>query len=59
MCLCPSAACTTAGGAGVTAYIGSKSTKQIWGKFKELSVSTANSGPILTYTNGDVCRGEH
>ena len=34
------------------------STKLNWGRFSELSVSTINSGPILTYTDGAVCRGE-
>ncbi|CAI8021400.1 hypothetical protein GBAR_LOCUS12704 [Geodia barretti] len=31
---------------------------QSWGKFSRLSVSSTNSGPVITFTSGDVCR-EH
>ena len=55
VCLCPSAACAAMGGARVTLF--NPKVKMSWGKFKELSVTSATSGPTVTFTGGNVCRG--
>ena len=55
VCLCPSTACAAVGGAGVTVF--NPKVKMSWGKFKEVSVTSATSGPTVTFTGGDVCRG--
>ena len=58
VCLCPSAACAAWGGAGVNVSL-LPPHNQSWGKFNKLSVSTANSGPIISYSDGAVCSGKY
>ena len=59
MCTFVRAACTAAGGATVSAHSPTSSCQgQNWGKFSKLSVSTSNSGPVISYTGGDVCRSQ-
>ncbi|CAI8048823.1 hypothetical protein GBAR_LOCUS26920 [Geodia barretti] len=57
LCLCPSEACSRWGGAKVSPATPPPPSPQSWGSFVGSLCSSANSGPVISFTSGDVCRG--